>query len=704
MPDIRLAGTPQDYSSTSAWPTISYTANTGSNRVVVAVVGYEHANSVGITNPQLNLTMGSVPFTQLGFQIIPDSGVAGGGAVGIAYIKEQNIPSGAQTISGSPNPGSSGGGYVVTVYTLENVDQTVPIYNSIIRNTSVAPPNLVSTISATAGGFAIVAGCSGTVATQPFSTTDTTWTERRDYRNTANDFGFFIYDKFYTTNKTENFKVDFSASGLTSSVVATFNAYVSNKIRFDTSANGYTSNIVADGSLNSTITVNVPTNVANGDLMLGVVHVNSANNPGAVTPPSGWTEIANNFNINGNFSVHTWVGYRIANTEPSSYQWGIDTFANDDQAWIFRIVGHNKNSVLDSNTVFFNDFGNIPQNVTSFSTTTSDSMVVYIFGGKQGDAGFLKANGTNVSPINTTQVVYRKTRIASVATGTAVAYEYKPIAGNIGSKTFTAYDTSGAYFSTIAFALKQAPYSTVQAEKLIETGKVKQYRDNFNRADTAYGDIGPDWDIVTGVGGTSGSLRIRNGQFEGSTGSSSSVAIAKVSENIVDFSHDHSAQITAAVVSSVDFVGPAVRVTANGGYILFCDGNTGQRGIRYVNGTTTTFIGTVNIVPASGDILKLTAQGSVITAYKNGIQVDQVSNTAWTTGQPGIYYERQNINAAKGDNFIAEDLNSPTSGVMAKMYDDGTLQAGYFSEKEFIDRIKYHYDGDVWAGKFIETQ
>ena len=331
-------------------------------------------------------------------------------------------------------------------------------------------------------------------------------------------------------------------------------------------------------------------------------------------------------------------------------------------------------------------------------------MVVYVFGGKWGEVGYLKANNTFVCPNNTTQVIYQKTRISNAGVGSAIGYEYKKNSGFItssGPKTFTPYDTSAYYNSVVGFAIKQAPYTTIQAERLVETGKVKRFEDNFNRADTAVGELGPNWDVIRGP------LRIISNQYDAGIGTingSSDTSYAKVSESVVDFSDDQSAQITITALGVFDRIGPAVRVTANGCYILSCDGATGSRGIQYINGTTGTFIGTVNIVPVNGDTLKITAQGSTITAYKNGIQVDQVSNTAWTTGQPGIFYSRGNLNVTKGDNFIAEDLNSPTSGVMAKMYDDGTLQAGWFSEKEYLERIKYHFDGDVWTGKFIESE
>lgn len=691
MPDVRLAGTPQDYSSASGWPTISYAANTGNNRVVVAVVGYEHAAPSGTSS--FNIAMGSVPFTTAAFSI---GTAVGQGATAVCYITEQNIPSGSQSItSTSINPSSGGGGYAVTLYTLENVDQIAPIFYNSIRDTNVSVSNLVSTISVSAGGFSIFTGASGTVATQPFSVSDGTWTERRDYRNAANDFGFFIYDKAYTRNKIENVNVSFSAVGRTSSIVTSFNPFVSNKLRFDTSANGYTFSTVSDGSLNNTISVNVPTNVANGDLMLGVVHVSSANNPGFVSPPSGWTEVANNFNTNGGFNLHTWVGYRIANTEPSSYQWGIETSSADDQAWILRVTGHNSKNVIDSVGTFFGETLVTPgQNVNSFTTTSNNSMVVYILGAKNGAAGYVKANGTSVNPTGTTQLLHQKTRVFSQAVGTSIAYEYKPTAGSTGTKTFTAYDTTGAYWSTIGFAIKQAPYSTFQGERLRETGRYRNYTDNFNRADNAV-ELGPDWNT------RQGSLRIINNEFYGS----GSCSYGDVDSSIVDFSDDHSAQVTVKALGTADLVGPAVRVTANGCYAIKADGvNASDRRIQYISGTTLTTIGTVNIVPVVGDILKLTVQGSVITAYQNGVQVDQVSNTAWTTGQPGVFYVRGNLNVSKGDDFYAEDLNSPLPGTMVKFYSDGTVQAGWFSEKEYIDRIKMHTDGDVWAAKFIETE
>lgn len=696
MPDIRLAGTPQDYSSTSGWPTISYTANAGNNRVVVAVVGYESLTPV--SNPQLNILMGSVPFTQIAHGM----GITTGqGAAVILYIKESNIPAGAQSITFVSNsPGSAGGGHLVTLYTLENVDQTTPIAYSLAKNTAVSTSAIRTLIPSPAGGFAITAGCSGNIGISPASASDATWTERRDAVSGASDFGFHIYDKAYPANKTETLAITCGASALITIAAVVFNPFVSNKVRFDTSANGYSFTI--ESGTSSTIDVNVPTNVSPGDMMLGVLTGYTTDSL-TITPPSGWNVIFDNHSIASGFLSHLWVGYKIANTaEPSSYQWsGLSSTTGDDQAWIFRITGHDKNNPIDAIGSERSTLNATQQNINPFNTTKNDSTVVYILSTRNGSAGFAKANGTFVSPVGSTQVVHQKTRVFSTAAVASVAYENKQFAGNTGTKFFTAFDTNGAYFTTIGFAIKQAPYSTVQAERLIETGKVKQFSDNFNRANTAIGELGPNWDVILGP------LRIINNQYDAGVGTvngSAGISYAKISENIVDFSDDHSAQITITALGTNDPIGPAARVTNNGCYAVRCDGVSGSRGIHYINGTTSTFIGTVNILPVIGDTLKITAQGSTITAYKNGVQVDQVSNTAYTTGQPGIFYNRANLNVSKGDDFYAEDLNSPTSGTMVKMYDDGTIRAGYFSEKEYLDRIKYHYDGDVWAGKFIEIE
>jgi hypothetical protein len=66
---------------------------------------------------------------------------------------------------------------------------------------------------------------------------------------------------------------------------------------------------------------------------------------------------------------------------------------------------------------------------------------------------------------------------------------------------------------------------------------------------------------------------------------------------------------------------------------------------------------------ANGDVVKATAIGNVITVYKNGVQVLQVTDGTWATGSPGIGFFRRNNGAANTDfgftRFTATDFVIP---------------------------------------------
>lgn len=228
-------------------------------------------------------------------------------------------------------------------------------------------------------------------------------------------------------------------------------------VAFDTSASGFTRATVSDGSSNTTITVSVPANVVNGDLMIAVVHNNTALNPGGITAPSGWTQIASNASVNGNFALHSWIGWRIASSEPGSYQWTIGQTVGDDHAWIFRVTGHDSASPIDVTGAFTSDTVLNPV-APSITTTSANALAVWICGAKNGSN--LAADDTSVKPTEATQIVYKKSRTNSNGVGTCVAYELRATAGATGTRTFTGtYPTTSAYSSAIGFAIKEATVS-----------------------------------------------------------------------------------------------------------------------------------------------------------------------------------------------------------------------------------------------------
>jgi len=175
--------------------------------------------------------------------------------------------------------------------------------------------------------------------------------------------------------------------------------------------------------------------------------------------------------------------------------------------------------------------------------------------------------------------------------------------------------------------------------------------DDFNRSN---GSLGNNWVNIVG----SFSI-VSNTVYAGTVG----LNYNSVNANSAIFSTNQSSQITVSSLRAIDRVGPAVRVTSNGAYVIRVDGqnNSTARILRF-NGNTATSIGTVNIVPANGDIVKLTAAGNTLTAYINDVLIDTVNiqdaNTAnvFTTGQPGLFYNWGDIRQTRIDNFYATDV------------------------------------------------
>ena len=58
---------------------------------------------------------------------------------------------------------------------------------------------------------------------------------------------------------------------------------------------------------------------------------------------------------------------------------------------------------------------------------------------------------------------------------------------------------------------------------------------------------------------------------------------------------------------------------------------------KYINGVFTNLISTTSGAAQVGDVMKLTAVGNIITAYVNGVQKLQVTDSSITDGAPGVY-------------------------------------------------------------------
>lgn len=224
-------------------------------------------------------------------------------------------------------------------------------------------------------------------------------------------------------------------------------------VAFDTTGNGFTRTSYAVGDSNTTLTINVPANAVNGDLLIAVLHCSSALNPNSVTAPSGWTQIASNFGANGNFAVHTWIGWRIASSEPASYNWTIGAAGPHDQGWMFRVTGHDSGSPIDVTGSFTSDAVLNPV-APAITIASANAMAVWVCGGKNG--ANLAADDTSVKPTAATQIAFKKTGAISNAVGSCIAYELRASTGSTGTRTFTGfYPSSSGYSSAIGFAIKE---------------------------------------------------------------------------------------------------------------------------------------------------------------------------------------------------------------------------------------------------------
>ena len=174
--------------------------------------------------------------------------------------------------------------------------------------------------------------------------------------------------------------------------------------------------------------------------------------------------------------------------------------------------------------------------------------------------------------------------------------------------------------------------------------------DDFNRAD---GSVGSNYQAVSG----SSLFQIISNQVR--VNITDRAQLNCVSTGSVIFNANHESQVTFGAVVGSDLASPAVRIdpTNGTGYIIFLDtfAASGRR-ISTLAQNVRTSIGNVNLSATAGDIWKLQANGNVITAYRNGVVVDSVTNNTYTSGQPGLFYSRGNVGGTRMDNFIAADI------------------------------------------------
>lgn len=182
--------------------------------------------------------------------------------------------------------------------------------------------------------------------------------------------------------------------------------------------------------------------------------------------------------------------------------------------------------------------------------------------------------------------------------------------------------------------------------------------DDFNTADSdtfghnlSWTELSGDWDIVS-----------NQAQMVTNFGS---VRFARADSDLS--SADHYAQVAVISRANPGFLGPICRKDSTSTITCYAGGwpnqNTNPFRIRsYVNGTATDLGSGGTAAFSSGDVNKLSCNGSTITLYKNGVSLESVTDTSIASGLRCGLCALDNAGTAGVpalDNFEAGDLAAP---------------------------------------------
>jgi hypothetical protein len=199
------------------------------------------------------------------------------------------------------------------------------------------------------------------------------------------------------------------------------------------------------------------------------------------------------------------------------------------------------------------------------------------------------------------------------------------------------------------------------------TSSATSASDNFARAD---GSLGPNWTDIS-----DGGLAISSGAVIGKVGSVTGDAWTANSFGGDQFSQ---VAVTSTQLTGGQWIGPAVRVQNSGqnAYLGMYNWNSGSPQLilfKRSGGGWAQISAAVSISPlAAGTQLQLTAVGSAISLFENGIEVVSATDSSITGGAPGImaYGNGQagswsGGNAAPPPRFQATYMSTDANGIQS---------------------------------------
>src|SRR5271165_438163 len=224
---------------------------------------------------------------------------------------------------------------------------------------------------------------------------------------------------------------------------------------------------------------------------------------------------------------------------------------------------------------------------------------------------------------------------------------------------------------------------------------------------TTNGSLNGNWTVCSACG----SWIITSNQAEGTAGASGYALAAYTG---LTFSNNQSASSQVAAFGGG--IGPGVRMssTTNSGYFVGV-GPSSVELFKLVAGTPTllgtTYSGTVSI----RDTIGITVNGTSLTALLNGTVVATATDSAFSSGYPGIvsagtpggivnftggdlqYASTQLITVSKGAYSILATCNSSTEGGMAAVTNSNTNTWGATVASGGTDHVLAYCDGSNWT-------
>jgi hypothetical protein len=217
---------------------------------------------------------------------------------------------------------------------------------------------------------------------------------------------------------------------------------------------------VTNVSSNTTIGINKPTNVANGDLMILKVSSNDTLNPSSISL-SDWTLINDNFSVNGANACHTAYYWRIWLTgDATSWTATIGASTLDDESFVFRVTGYNPSTPIDVAATSQTSTQSNGPVCPSITTVTDGAVAIYGVSAKNGSV--LTGEDTG-QPTSTTLIHNKRSRNASGGVNSALAYELRATAGATGTRTWTLYTSSAQYHSAYSFAIRPGSVASIDS-------------------------------------------------------------------------------------------------------------------------------------------------------------------------------------------------------------------------------------------------